>query len=82
MQFLGMLLLILFFVQCQQAPQASETPPSPAELAEALDITINCDMPLPPGCKDFHEDNDKLKVKPACAKAFIDYWQCFCPGIE
>lgn len=82
MQFLGMLLMIFVFTQCQQAQQTSETPPNPTELAEALNIKIDCDMPLPPGCKDFHEKNDSLKVKPACAKAFISYWQCFADALN
>ncbi len=82
MQFLGLLLMIFVFIRCQPAPQTAETPPNPAELAEKLAIEVNCDMPLPPGCKNFHESTDKLKVKPICAKAFIDYWQCFAQALN
>lgn len=81
-QFLGLLLMILVFEQCQPAPQTAETPPSPAELAKDLGIVVDCDMPLPPGCKNFHESSDTLKVKPICAKAFIDYWQCFAKALN
>ncbi len=81
-RFLGMLLMILIFTQCQQAEQTSETPPNPTEIAQALNITINCDMPLPPECKSFHEESDTLKVKPVCARAFISYWQCFADALN
>lgn len=82
MRFLGMLLMIFVFTQCQQASQSAETPPSPTELAEALEIVVDCDMKLPPGCKNFHEQGDTLKVKPVCAKFFIDYWQCFAKALN
>ncbi|MBX2875933.1 MAG: hypothetical protein KTR30_27680 [Saprospiraceae bacterium] len=82
MQFLGMLLTILVFTQCQQASQTSETPPTPTEVAKALNITVDCDMTLPAGCKDYHEKKDSLKVKPDCAKAFISYWQCFADALN
>lgn len=79
MQFLGLLLIMLIFTQCEPTPQTTETPPNPAE---ELTLVVDCDMPLPPGCKKFHESGDTLKVKPVCAKFFIDYWQCFAKALN
>jgi|GEM_PF-1508662 len=82
LQFFGMLLLLLTFTQCQPAAETAEKTPNPVDLAEALNITIDCTMPDLPDCKDYHEEKDPLKVKPACAKAFISYWQCFADALN
>lgn len=79
--FIGMLISLIGLTNCDTSTQ-TETSEEPITVAEALNLKIDCDITLPKGCKDFHESTDSLKVKPKCAKAFINYWQCFADALN
>lgn len=79
---IGILISLIGFTNCNPSTQAETTNNAPLSVAQALNLTVDCDMPLPPGCKNFHEAGDSLKVKPKCAKAFINYWQCFADALN